>query len=80
MRVDIDSHCLTALLIESSISAFEMDLKRIQFHTIYSGILEQIKPQQPVDQAAEFKFEFKFEPLQVIWQSLLKAIQGDNWF
>ena len=29
MRVDIDSHCLTALLIESSISAFEMDLKRI---------------------------------------------------
>ena len=29
---------------------------------------------QPVGQAAQFKFESKFEPLQVIWQSLPKAI------
>ena len=35
------------------------------------GILKRI-------QVAEFKFESKFEPLQVIWQSLLKAIPEDN--
>ena len=43
-------------------------------------ILEAIKPLQLVGQAAEFKFESKFEPLQVIWQSLLwlfqKVIKG----
>ena len=27
---------------------------------------------------AEFQFEFKFEPLPVIWQSLQKAIREDN--
>ena len=30
-------------------------------------------------QAAEFKFESKFEPLPVIWQSTPKAIPEDNW-
>ena len=49
----------------SSISAFSTDLKT----------LEQIKP---IGQAAEFKFESKLEPLQVIWQSLPKAIPEDN--
>ena len=62
MRVDI----VSAL---SSISAFLTDLKKIQ---------TQIKPLQPVDQEAEFKFESKFEPLPVIWKSLPKAIPEDN--
>ena len=41
---------------------------------VYLGISEQIKPLQLVCQAAEFKFESKFEPLLVIWQSLPKVI------
>ena len=41
-------------------------------------ILEQAKPLQLVDQAADFKCESKFESLQVIWQSLPKAIPEDN--
>ena len=57
-----------------------MTLKKIKLDTDYSRISEQIKPFQPVGQAAEFKFESKFEPLQVIWQSLslLKAIPEKN--
>ena len=31
--------------------------------------MEQIKPAQPVVQAAECKYESKFVPLPVIWQS-----------
>ena len=34
-----------------------------------------IKPLQLVGQAAEFKFESKFEPLPVIWQSLQRLFQ-----
>ena len=49
-----------------------------QFIELYFGVSEQIKPLQPIGQAAEFKFESKFEPLQVIWQSLPKAIPEDN--
>ena len=55
-----------------------------QFIELYSGVLEQIKPPQPCQpigqgsQAAEFKFESKFEPLPVIWQSTPKAIPEDN--
>ena len=45
---------------------------------LYFGVSEQIKPLQPIGQAAEFKFESKFEPLQVIWQSLPKAVPEDN--
>ena len=71
MRVDIDS----AL---SSISAFSKDLKEFKLHTLYFETSEQIKPLQPVGQAAEFKFESKFEPMPVIWQSLPKAIPEDN--
>ena len=62
----------------SLISAFSTDLKEFKLHTVYFGTSEQIKPLQPVGQAAEFKFESKFEPLQVIWQSLPKAIPEDN--
>ena len=38
-------------------------------------ISEAIKPLQLVGQAAEFKFESKFEPLPVIWRSLLRLLQ-----
>ena len=38
-------------------------------------ISEEIKSLQLVGQAAEFKFEFKFEPLQIIWQSLRRLFQ-----
>ena len=62
----------------SLISVFSTDLKEFKLHTVYFGTSEQIKPLQPVGQAAEFKFESKFEPLQVIWQSLPKAIPEDN--
>ena len=34
-----------------------------QFIELYFGVLEQIKPLQPIGQAAEFKFESKFKPL-----------------
>ena len=33
------------------------------FIELYFGVSEQIKPLQPIGQAAEFKFESKFEPL-----------------
>ena len=65
----------------SSISVFSADLKKNSNSTQFNKgfwscngeALEPIKPLQPVGQAAEFKFESKFEPLPVIWQSLLKA-------
>ena len=38
-------------------------------------ISDAIKPLQLVGQAAEFKFESKFEPLPVIWQSLQSLFQ-----
>ena len=49
-----------------------------QFIELYFGVLKQIKPLQPNGQAAEFKFESKFKPLQVIWQSLPKVVPEDN--
>ena len=70
MRVGIDS------LLSST--EFSTDLKRIQTPHSYSGISEQIKPLQAVGQATEFKFESKFKPLQVIWQSFQGAILEDN--
>ena len=51
------------------------DLKRIELHTVYSVISEATKPLQLVGQAAEFRFESKFEPLPVIWQSLQRLFQ-----
>ena len=38
-------------------------------------ISEAINPLQLVGQAAEFKFESKFELLRVIWQSLRRLFQ-----
>ena len=52
--------------------------KEFKLHTVHFETIEQIKPVQPVGQAAEFKFESKFEPLPVIWQSLPKAIPEGN--
>ena len=46
-----------------------------QFIELHFGVSEQIKPLQPIGQAAEFKFESKFEPLPVIWQSLRRLFQ-----
>ena len=59
MRIDIDTQL-------SSISAFSMDLKRIQTpHSLFwdFGADKTSTRLQPVGQAAEFKFESKFEPL-----------------
>ena len=47
-------------------------------HAVYSVISEQIKPLQLVGQAAEFKFESKFEPLQEVWLSLPMAVTERN--
>ena len=71
MRIDVVSEI-------SSISAFLLDLKRIQTPHSLFGASEQKKPSQPVGQAAELKFESKFEPLLVIWQSLPKTVPEDN--
>ena len=51
------------------------DFKKIQ--TPHSLLLRfrSDKPLQLVGQAAEFKFESKFEPLPVIWQSLRRLFQ-----
>ena len=38
-------------------------------------VSEEIKTLQLVGQAAEFKFESKFEPLPVFWQSLHRLFQ-----
>ena len=56
-----------------------MDLKlEFKLHTVWFGTSEQIKPSQLVGQAAESKFESKFEPLLVIWKSLSKAVPEGN--
>ena len=56
------------------------DLKRIETPYSLCCDFKGYKPLQLVGQAAEFKFESKFEPLPVIWQSLQrlfqKAIEG----
>ena len=51
------------------------ELKEFKLHPVYAVISEAIKPLQLVGQAAEFKFESKFETLAVIWQSLLRLFQ-----
>ena len=56
-------------------SASVTDLKEFKLHTVYAVISEAIKPLQLVGQAAEFKFESKFESLQVIWQSVRRLFQ-----
>ena len=54
----------------SSNLASVTDLKESKLHTVYFVISEAVRPLQLVGQVAKFKFESKFEPLQVIWQSL----------
>ena len=44
-----------------------------QLIELYFGVSEQIKPQQPIGQAAEF------QPVPISWQSLPKAIREHNW-
>ena len=51
------------------------DFKEFKLQKVYAVISEAIKPLQLVGQVAEFKFESKFEPLPVIWQSLLRLFQ-----
>ena len=70
MRVGINSQL-------SSILAFTSDLKIQTQHRLF-WVFRADKPLQPIGQAAEFKFESKFKPLQVIWQSLPKATPEDN--
>ena len=55
-------------------------LKKFKLHTVelYFGVSEQIKPLQPICQAAEFKFESKFEPLPTSAGHLAIAIREDN--
>ena len=56
--------------------ASETDLKKeLKLHTVYAVISEAIKPLQLIGQVAQFKFESQFEPLLVIWQSLLRLFQ-----
>ena len=56
-----------------------MDLKRIQTpDTLFRDFkADASEPFHLGGQAAEFKFESKFEPLLVIWQALPKAIPED---
>ena len=51
------------------------DLKEFKLSTVYAVVLESIKPLQLVGQAAEFKFESKFEPLLAISP---KAVPNGN--
>ena len=50
-------------------------LKEFKLHPVYAVVSKAIKPWQLVGQAAEFKLESKFEPLQVIWRSLQMLFQ-----
>ena len=54
------------------------DQKEFKLHTVHSVVEEQKKSLQLVDQAALFKFEAKVEPLQLISQSLAKAVLEGN--
>ena len=49
----------------ASISASSTVRKEFELHTVYSGILEQIKQLQLIGQAAKFKFESKFKHLPI---------------
>ena len=54
-------------------------LKRIQtpqFIELHCGVSEQIKPLQPIGQAADFKFESKFEPLLTSAGHLAITLEG----
>ena len=59
-------------------NGFKKNSNSTQFMLWFWRQREAIKPLQLVGQAAEFKFESKFEPLPVIWQSLQEAVPEDN--
>ena len=61
--------------IQERQSASVTDLKRIETPHSLCCDFWGYKPLQLVGQAAQFKFESKFEPLQVIWQSLGRLFQ-----
>ena len=56
-------------------NGFKKNSNSTQFMLWFWRQREAIKPLQLVGQAAEFKFESKFEPLPVIWQSLPRLFQ-----
>ena len=60
------------IMIMTSGHEFILWVHEYEFWHIISSYYDRVA------QAAEFKFESKFEPLQVIWQSLPKAIWEDN--
>ena len=67
------SGLLNTQKLRTAVSQYQPSFTRL------SRIYEQTKPLllvgiQLVGQAAEVKFESKFEPLQIIWQSLQKTI------
>ena len=62
----------------ASISQLQHTQNEFKFHTVHSGISEQIKLLQLVGQVPDFKFESKFESLPVIWQSLPMTIPEEN--
>ena len=65
---------ITSSLLGSN-SASVADLKRIQIpHSLCCGF-GGYKTFTLVVQVAEFKFESKFEPMPVIWQSLQRLFQ-----
>ena len=65
---------LTAVI---NFCVFNRQKKNSTQHRLFWGFRAD-KPFESTGQAAEFKIESKFEPLQVIWQALLKAIPEDN--
>ena len=68
----ITTHCCPTFLPSKKNS------NSTQFIELYFGISEQIKPLQPIGQAAEFKFESKCLPAPVVWQSLPRTIREEN--
>ena len=70
------THCCFQFL------CFQQTSKEFKLLTANPGISEQTKllylDNDLVRQAAEIKFESKFEPLPIIWESLPTAIQTDN--
>ena len=61
---------IETIILLISISASSTDLKSIQTHNVFSGVWVQLEP--------KVKPSGPCMGLQVIWQSLLKAIPGDN--
>ena len=72
MRVGINSQLLSSISVFSSFNWPKMISNST--HRLLREFRAD-KSLQPIGQAAEFKFESKFKPLLVIWQSSSKSIQ-----